>query len=129
MTGTATSINTDVVFAISGQYGDELDSGFTPVFLVFDAPFTFTVNTFSRKLSAGGIIASVIIANRATGIETTVTGLNGLAVGTALAITTATGNNIVSVGNALAFRLTGVSTVDRNFAFTLKCTRNNFSGA
>ena len=124
-----TSITTSVVFAISGQYGDELDSGFTPVFLVLDSPFTFTVNTFSRKLSAGAIVASVIIATSAAGTETTVTGLNALAVGTTKAITTATGNNIVSVGSALLFKLTGVAATDRNFSFTLKCTRTNFSGA
>jgi hypothetical protein len=52
-----------------------------------------------------------------------------LAVGTTKAITTATGNNIVSVGSALLFKLTGVAATDRNFSFTLKCTRTNFSGA
>jgi hypothetical protein len=125
----ATSVDTDIVFAISGQYGDELDSGFTPIFLLVDSPFTFTVNTFSRKLSAGAIVASVIIATSAAGTETTVTGLNALAVGTTKAITTATGSNIVSVGSALKFKLTGVAATDRNFSFTLKCTRSNFSGA
>jgi hypothetical protein len=125
----ATSITTSVVFAISGQYGDELDSGFTPVFLVLDSPFTFTVDSFSRKLSAGAITVSVIIVARPGDTETTVTGLNGLGVNTTNTITFATGNNIVSVGNALALKLTGVAATDRNFAFTLKCIRNNFSGA
>ena len=125
----ATSINTDVVFAISGQYGDELDGGFTPVFLVLHSPFTFTVNTFSRKLSAGAIVASVVIRSAAGGIDTTVTGLDNLAVGTTKQTTTATGNNLVSVGGGLLFKLTGVAATDRNFAFTLNCTRTNFSGA
>tara|TARA_R110000782_G_scaffold52872_3_gene112882 strand:+ start:450 stop:1160 length:711 start_codon:yes stop_codon:yes gene_type:complete len=125
----ATSVDTDVVFGISGQYGDELDSGFTPVFLLVDSPFAFTVNTLSSKLSAGEITASVIISTSAAGTETTVTGMNGLTVNTTKAITTATGNNAVGVGSALLFKLTGVATTDRNFSFTFKCTRSNFSGA
>ena len=125
----ATSVDTDVVFGISGQYGDELDSGFTPVFLLVDSPFAFTVNTLSSKLSAGEITASVIISTSAAGTETTVTGMNGLTVNTTKAIATATGNNAVGVGSALLFKLTGVATTDRNFCFTFKCTRSNFSGA
>jgi len=124
----ATSINTDVVFAISGQYGDELDSGFTPVFLVLHSPFTFTVNTFTRQLSAGSIVASVVIRS-AGGTDTTVTNLEAVTVNTTKNTRTATGNNIVSVGCGLFFQLTGVAATDRNFSFTLKCTRTNFSGA
>lgn len=125
----ATSINTDVVFAISGQYGDELDSGFTPVYLLLNSPFSFTINTFSGRLSAGAIVASIIIATSAAGTETTVTGLNGLAINTVVTSALATGNNVVSPGNALLMKLTGVALTDRNFSFTLKCTRTNFSGA
>ena len=125
----ATSINTDVVFGISGQYGDELDSGFTPVYLLLDSPFSFTINTFSGKLSAGAIVASVVIATSAAGTETTVTGLNALAIDTVATVASATGNNTVSPGNALLMKLTGVALTDRNFAFTFNCTRTNFSGA
>ena len=125
----ATSINTDVVFGISGQYGDELDSGFTPVYLLLNSPFSFTINSFTGKLSAGAIVASVIIATSAAGTETTVTGLNALAINTVVTVASATGNNTVSPGNALLMKLTGVALTDRNFAFTLKCTRTNFSGA
>ena len=126
----ATSISTDVVFGISGQYGDELDSGFTPVYLLLNSPFSFTINSFTGKLSAGAITVSVIIATSAAGTETTVTGLNGLAINTVATLAQpAGGDNTVSPGNALLMKLTGVALTDRNFAFTLKCTRTNFSGA
>jgi hypothetical protein len=125
----ATSINTDVVFGISGQYGDELDSGFTPVYLLLNSPFSFTINSFTGKLSAGAIVASVVIATSAAGTETTVTGLDALAINTVATVASATGNNTVSPGNALLMKLTGVALTDRNFAFTLNCTRTNFSGA
>jgi len=125
----ATSINTDVVFGISGQYGDELDSGFTPVYLLLNSPFSFTINSFTGKLSAGAIVASVVIATSAAGTETTVTGLNALAIDTVATVASATGNNTVSPGNALLMKLTGVALTDRNFAFTFNCTRTNFSGA
>jgi hypothetical protein len=124
-----TSITTDVVFGISGQYGDELDSGFTPVYLLLNSPFSFTINSFTGKLSAGAIVASVVIATSAAGTETTVTGLDALAIDTVATVASATGSNTVSSGNALLMKLTGVALTDRNFAFTLKCTRTNFSGA
>jgi hypothetical protein len=125
-----TSITTDVVFGISGQYGDELDSGFTPVYLLLNSPFSFTINSFTGKLSAGAITVSVIVATSAAGPETTVTGLNGLAINTVATVAQpAGGDNTVSPGNALLMKLTGVALTDRNFAFTLKCTRTNFSGA
>ena len=123
----ATSITTSVVFAITGQYGDELDSGFTPVYLLTDSPFTFTINSMTTRLSAGTIIVSAVVLTSA-GVQTTVTGLNGITADTTKRTDFATDNNIVAVTDALLLNLTGVAATDRNFAFTLKCTRNNFSG-
>ena len=123
-----TSITTSVVFAITGQYGDELDSGFTPVYLLTDSPFTFTINSMTRRLSAGTIIVSAVVLTSA-GVQTTVTGLNGITADTTKRTDIASANNIVAVTDALLLNLTGVAATDRNFSFTLKCTRSNFSGA
>ncbi len=123
-----TSITTSVVFAISGQYGDELDSGFTPVYLLTNSPFTFTINSMTRRLSAGTIIVSAVVLTSA-GVQTTVTGLNGITADTTKRTGIASANNIVAVTDALLLNLTGVAATDRNFSFTLKCTRSNFSGA
>jgi hypothetical protein len=107
------------IFDIAGHYGDELDDGLTPIVIVSNTGFGFTIDSMTYDLSAGAITANLQIAG------VSVTSLSALSVTTTEQTTAATGANTVAAGVDVTMVLTAITTADRNFSFTIHCTRTS----
>ena len=107
------------IFDIAGHYGDELDDGLTPIEIVSNTGFAFTIDSITYMLSAGAITVDLQIAG------TSVTSLNALSVTTSEQTTAATGANAVAAGVDVRMVITSITDADRNFSFTIHCTRTS----
>ena len=106
------------IFDIAGHYGDELDDGLTPIQIIGNASFAFDIDSITYMLGTGAMNVDLQIGT------TSVTDLDDLSITTTEQSTTAgTAANSVAAGDDVRMVVTNISDGDKNFSFTIHCTR------
>lgn len=104
-------------FEFSGHLTSELDSDITPLYLTRKATFPFEIDALIHHIGTGAVAISVQI----NGVD--VTGLVALSTTTTETEATSTAQNAVAAGDVVTMVFSGMTSGDKNFSFTLQCTR------